>query len=94
MRRSPGTTQRRSTAGWPAPNPRGIARGVIVAHMMKANAGEYALTADKGDTRLASADTKRTMTKNRQLNKQIEQIKFLPRVRKIGKGKQERELHL
>ena len=91
MRRSPGTTQRRSTAGWPAPNPRGIARGVIVTHMMKVSAGESAPTADKEDTRLASVDTERIMTKNKQPNKQVEQIKLLLRVRKIEKEKQERE---
>ena len=91
MSRNHGIIQRRSIAGWPAPGPRDIVSGVIATHMMKANAGEFAPTADKEDTRLASADTKRTMTKNRQLNKQVEQIKLLPRVRKIEKEKQERE---
>ena len=59
--------------------------------MMRVSAGESAPTADKEDTRLTSVDTEKTLIKIKQPNKQVEQIKLLLRVRKIGKRKQERE---
>ena len=91
LRQRAGKTRRRSTAGWPPPKPRGIAKDAIVKPTMNLNAGEFAPTADKEDTKLASVDTKRTLIKIKQPNKQVEQIRLPQRVRKIGKRNQERK---
>ena len=82
---------RKSMAEWLAPELSDIVKDVIAILMMRGLAGEFALIVIKEDIKQASAGTGKTMTRNKTLNNLEEQIKFPKRVRKIGKGKQERE---
>ena len=83
---------KKSMAEWLAPELSDIVKGVTAILMMRVRAGEFALIVTKEDTRQASADTGKAMTRNKALNNLEEPIKFPKRVRKIRKGKQEREV--
>ena len=85
---------KKSMAEWLAPDLSDIVRGVTVILMMRVLAGEFALIVTKEDTRQASADTGKAMTRNKAPNNLEELIKFPKRVRKIRKGKQGKELQL
>ena len=58
--------------------------------MIYPNVGEFVPIVDKEDTKVISVDSKRTMSKIRQLHKQGEQIKLLQRIRK-RRREQEKE---
>ena len=81
-------------AEWLAPELSDIVKGVTAILMMRVRAGEFALIVTKEDTRQASADTGKAMTRNKTLNNLEEQIKLPKRVRKTEKEKQEKESQL
>ena len=82
---------KKSMAEWLAPELSDIVKGATAILMMRVHAREFALIVTKENTRQASADTGKAMTRNKALNNLEEPIKFPKRVRKIRKRKQGKE---